>query len=86
MRELTATERNRLRHDLCPYCGHGGMIAGPRGGLSRNWFCEACKHAFNFGHVTVRFALPEVWFLEDIAWPDDAILDLYRNDDVHPRH
>jgi ribosomal protein L37AE/L43A len=80
MRAITDLERDRLRAGGCPNCGHTSMIPGPRGGLSKNWYCENCHSAWNFGHANVHYRLRDVVFMEAIDWPSDDILDLYREE------
>ena len=80
MRAVSELEHQRLHMGACPACGTVGLIAGPRGGLSRNWYCEACHSAFNLGHTSARFLLHEVFFIQPIEWPDDNVIDIYRDD------
>ena len=38
------------RRHCCPGCGAKGLIPGPKGGLSQNFYCEGCGQGWNF-HV-----------------------------------
>lgn len=31
----------------CPYCGHGEIEMGPRGGISQNFWCVQCGARYN---------------------------------------
>jgi hypothetical protein len=45
---------------ICPDC-HGGLLLGPRGGMSINVRCEKCKHEFNVPP-------PGTFLVERINW------------------
>jgi len=40
-----------LKRGQCPDCDGYGFEAGPRGGLSRNYFCIGCGSGFNIAPV-----------------------------------
>jgi len=51
---LDAAALARIAAARCPDCGHDGLVAGPRGGGSRNEACPVCGAEFN----VVRFDGP----------------------------
>ncbi|HEY4759593.1 MAG TPA: hypothetical protein VIH42_03335 [Thermoguttaceae bacterium] len=45
--DLTDYERNLIsKTGKCPDCG-GGLLEGPRGGMSTNYCCSSCHSEFN---------------------------------------
>lgn len=42
---------DRARQGRCPNCDRDGLVAGPKGGASRNVFCPSCMVRWNLGGV-----------------------------------
>ena len=55
MSELTERQKKKLWKGKCCDCG-GGLLVGPRGGMSINVTCEKCKARFNVCIVKGTFA------------------------------
>ena len=72
-----AAQLAAARKGRCPACGADHLIAGPRGGLSRNWYCDTCKSAWNMGHSSIDFRFRDVFFVQSIPW-DESTVELYR--------
>lgn len=51
MTEIAVVQIARARDRLCPGCLSAGLIPGPRGGASRNYYCRACGEGWNFHGV-----------------------------------
>ncbi len=65
-REFTEDEKAQLARGQCPFCGSSDMLAGPWGGLARNWRCanEKCQAGFN-----IATSLGVFWYAELIREP-----------------
>src|SRR5262245_52205448 len=45
--------RARARDGRCPTCDKRELVAGPKGGASRNVYCPSCRTGWNFHGVSL---------------------------------